>query len=99
MNPQQQKRIVWPAEPVVARAYLDQLGRSEALPADRAAAITEALDRAEQALGRGGSNPEVASALTDLASRLGSVAANNRQDRARVESLGETLREIASRLR
>ena len=99
VNPQQQKRIVWPAEPVVARAYLDQLGRSEALPADRTAAITEALDRAERSLGRGGSNAEVASALDDLASRLGDVAANSRQDRARVESLGETLREIASRLR
>ena len=30
-NPQQQFRVSWPAEPVVARAYIDQLQRSEAL--------------------------------------------------------------------
>src|SRR5690606_32404607 len=32
-NPQQQFRVTWPAEPVVARAWLDQLRRGEALPA------------------------------------------------------------------
>ncbi|VAV89619.1 putative secreted protein, partial [hydrothermal vent metagenome] len=30
-NPQQQFRVTWPAEPVVARAYIDQLQRSEGL--------------------------------------------------------------------
>ena len=31
-NPQQQFSVTWPAEPVVARAYLDQLERNEGLP-------------------------------------------------------------------
>ena len=33
-NPQQQQPVTWPADPVVARAYLDQLIRSNATPAD-----------------------------------------------------------------
>ena len=99
VNVQQQKRVEWPAEPVVARAYLDQLGRSGALPEAQASALLAALDRAESALGEGGSNAPVASELTELSAGLDGVEASARQDRARVESLAETLEGIASRLR
>ena len=44
-NPQLQRRIDWPAHPVVARAYLDQLGRTGAIAPERAEALTDLLDR------------------------------------------------------
>ncbi len=44
-NPQLQRRIDWPAHPVVARAYLDQLGRTDAIAPERAKALTDLLDR------------------------------------------------------
>ena len=45
-NAQQQRAIEWPARPVIARAYLDQLARSDTLGADRRAALSALLDRA-----------------------------------------------------
>ena len=39
LNVQNQQRIVWPRKLVVAKAYIDQLERSQALPADRITAL------------------------------------------------------------
>jgi len=47
LNVQNQQRIVWPAKLVVAKAYLDQLERSQALPADQIAAVRSAIQTAE----------------------------------------------------
>ncbi len=47
LNVQNQQRIVWPARLVVAKAYLDQLERSQALPADQITAVRKAIQRAE----------------------------------------------------
>ena len=46
-NPQQQFPVTWPDEPVVARAYLDQLERSGAVTESLGAELTAALDRAD----------------------------------------------------
>jgi hypothetical protein len=46
-NVQNQQRIEWPAQLVVAKAYLDQLERSQALPADQIAAVRNAIQSAE----------------------------------------------------
>ncbi len=48
LNVQNQQRIVWPAKLVVAKAYLDQLERSQALPADQIAAMRSAIQSAER---------------------------------------------------
>ena len=48
-NPQLQTKIVWPAAFPVARAYVDQLQRSNGLPATRVAAVNKVLDAAEKA--------------------------------------------------
>jgi hypothetical protein len=48
-NAQQQPRVQWPANFTVARAYLDQLTRSKAVQADRAAAVKTALDKTDRA--------------------------------------------------
>jgi hypothetical protein len=44
-NAQRQARISWPASAVVARAYLDQLVRSNAIQMERASAVRNALER------------------------------------------------------
>ena len=46
-NVQNQPKIAWPSQLVVARAYLDQLGRSQALPAKRLDALNKAVVRAQ----------------------------------------------------
>ena len=47
LNVQNQQRIEWPPKLVVAKAYLDQLERSQALPADQIAAMRNAIQSAE----------------------------------------------------
>jgi hypothetical protein len=47
LNVQNQQKIEWPARLVVAKAYVDQLSRSQALPADRIAALRKAIQSAE----------------------------------------------------
>jgi hypothetical protein len=47
LNVQNQPQVTWPANFVVARAYLDQLTRGTALPAQRIAAMNAAIDKAE----------------------------------------------------
>jgi hypothetical protein len=48
LNVQNQQRIVWPARLIVAKAYLDQLERSQTLPADQIAAVRSAIQSAER---------------------------------------------------
>ena len=49
LNVQNQQQIVWPSNLTVAKAYADQLARSEALPADRIAALRDALSSGDTA--------------------------------------------------
>src|SRR5437667_9883440 len=46
-NVQNQQEIVWPRNLIVAKAYVDQLERSQALPADRITALRTAIQSAE----------------------------------------------------
>ncbi len=100
-NAQQQRRIEWPARGVVARAYLDQLGRSRSIPPERARKLTEELDRADQILGsepRAGG--EVALSLEALAAELeGDRGGARGRDQARLQSLAATVKGIAESLR
>jgi hypothetical protein len=47
LNVQNQQKIEWPAQLVVAKAYVDQLERSQALPAARITALRTAIQSAE----------------------------------------------------
>ena len=47
LNVQNQQKFEWPAQLVVAKAYLDQLSGSQALPAHRIAALRKAIQNAE----------------------------------------------------
>jgi len=47
-NVQNQQKMEWPRKLVVAKAYIDQLERSQALPADRIATLRQAIQGAEK---------------------------------------------------
>jgi hypothetical protein len=47
LNVQNQQKLAWPERLVVAKAYLDQLYRSEALPPDQIAALRKGIETAE----------------------------------------------------
>jgi len=47
LNEQNQQKLEWPAQLVVAKAYVDQLSRSQALPAERIAVLQKAIQSAE----------------------------------------------------
>ena len=95
-NAQQQRAIDWPARPVIARAYLDQLARSDTLGADRRAALSALLDRA----GGAGTDPALAAELTAAAEALADdAAAASGRTELRLAALAETLTGLAERLR
>ncbi len=96
-NPQQQFKVTWPAEPVVARAYIDQLARQDALPETTLEEINGALNEAEARLANGTRDRDLAKSLKALAGdlgRSGDAAAQGRR-----QALSDTLEAIAARLR
>ncbi len=97
-NPQQQFPVTWPAEPVVARAYIDQLARDEALDAVTVGDLSQTLDNAEQRLGAGERDRALARSLERFAGWLGHDAASVTIAKRRA-GLAETLQSIAARLR
>ena len=97
-NPQQQFPVRWPAEPMVARAYLDQLARDAAMAEPMAAELTQALDRAQQQLDGGVGDEALATELDSLATQLATGEGDAIATKRRT-ALGETLGGIAARLR
>ena len=98
-NAQEQQRIEWPARPVVAQAYLDQLARSDTLPAERRLVLSALLDRVDAAGGAAGSDPALAADLTSAAEALGDVAVAGGRTEQRLRGLAGTLRALGNRLR
>ncbi len=98
-NPQQQFRVRWPAEPVVARAYVDQLGRGEGLSEPLAAGLAEALDLSAARLEEGARDADLAARLESLAAALAEEDGGDSIADKRRTALGETLSGIAARLR
>ena len=95
-NPQQQFRVTWPAEPVVAQAYLDQLARAGALEDGLDRDLRAALDAAGESLTAGERNARLALRLRALVDDL--PAAGGASAAAR-SGLTETIAAIADRLR
>ena len=97
-NAQQQRRVEWPARPVVARAYLDQLERADALPAERRAALSDLLDRVDR--GGTGTGPGVAAELRSAAAALeDDLAEAGGRTAQRLRALAEILASLAARPR
>ncbi len=94
-NPQQQFPVNWPAEPVVARAYIDQLNRAKLLDDAAIKRLNSALTAAESALASAGDGKAAKAALGAAASALESTRTS---DPARVDALVSTLTGIGRRL-
>jgi hypothetical protein len=88
LNVQDQPRYTWPASFSVARAYVDQLERSNGLSADRIASTRQALDGAEKASGSARH-----SALMKLAGQLDGDAKTS-SDAAKVRTLAAMVRAV-----
>lgn len=93
LNVQNQQKIVWPAKLVVAKAYLDQLERSQALPADQITAVRSAIQTAE----RSQLNASARAKLQGIARSLRESASTPKSevDAKRVQALAEILQRPA----
>ena len=89
LNAQGQPRFSWPPSFALARAYVDQLERSNGLSADRLASIREELDRAEDA-----SASDRREALTSLADEIGDAAGSS-SDADKVRMLANSVDDLA----
>ena len=84
LNVQNQQRFVWPRTLVVAKAYVDQLERSQALPADQIATLRQAIDKKDT------------SKLKSLAASVEqSAAGKSAADSNRLTALAEILKNPA----
>ncbi len=84
-NVQNQQKIVWPRNLIVAKAYVDQLERSQALSADRISALRTAIQKGDT-----GNLKKMAPALEKDA-----TSAKNAADANRLKALAEILRSPA----
>lgn len=89
-NTQDQPKLVWPASFAVARAYVDQLERSNGLAAARVSAVRQSLASAERAAGA-----QRSSTLTQLATQLDGDASGS-GDAAKVRMLSSAVRDLAA---
>ena len=97
-NAQQQRQLEWPVRAVVARAYLDQLERTDTLPAERRAALSELLDRADGA--GSGSDSALAGQLTMAVEAIeADIADTAGRTEQRLRGLAGVLSGLAERLR
>ena len=92
-NPQQQFPVTWPADPVVARAYIDQLERDGALSDSLATDLVAALDQAEN----GAHDKKLARELKSLAKAVKKDGGEGITAKRRA-GLAETLSGIAAGL-
>ena len=100
VNAQTQQIVKWPAVPVVARAYMDQLQRENRLTTSQAGELSDALERAEALLGGGdGNRRSTVRALNTLADDFSEAAGDfTGISGVRYASLAETLEGIADSL-
>lgn len=88
-NAQEQKRITWPPSFAKARAFLDQLERSNGMSAQNLSAARESLAAAEKATGAARR-----SALEQLSTRVNSQVTGS-SDQAKMKMLVDALNELA----
>ncbi len=90
LNVQNQQKIVWPNKLVVAKAYLDQLERSQALPANKIASLRKEIAAAEKSHLSKGSVAKLASSATKLETDASS--AKSPADAQRLRALAGVLK-------
>ena len=72
-NPQQQFEVTWPAEPVIALAYMDQLTRADALDTDLRSDLETALNNAQSLLKEGKGDKALSDVLKDLTTNIAAL--------------------------
>jgi hypothetical protein len=89
-NVQNQQKIVWPRNLIVAKAYVDQLERTQALPADQVANLRQAIQGAESSH----MNKSSLAKLKTLGMSLDKSAATTKSptDANRLQALAEILK-------
>jgi len=97
-NPQQQFRVTWPAEPVIALAYLDQFARDGGLETQAHEEVTNMMTGAQKMLDEGETSRKFSRALSKLAKSL-KPKGDNTNAQNRVDALSDTMQAIAKRLR
>jgi uncharacterized protein (DUF305 family) len=101
-NPQQQFAMKWPAAPVVAAAYVDQLARSGALEAGLEAELRAALSNAGTALNQPASTVDKAALARRLGALAGSMTAGpaaEGRSAQRHAALSKMLKDLAAKSR
>jgi hypothetical protein len=100
-NAQDQPLVKWQPTSTVAKAYLDQLGRNNAISAERARAVRDALAKVDEL--RTGKERDAASRLDALVALAGQVEADAKgktgRDAMRLTALADTLKGRAAALR
>jgi hypothetical protein len=92
LNVQNQQRIEWPRSLVVAKAYVDQLERSQALPADQITSVRSAIQKAEASR----LNKSSVASLKKIAPSMESAAGTKTgADATRLHELAEILKNPA----
>ena len=95
-NAQEQPKMTWPANVVVARAYLDQLNRSKGISAARAAEVKSALDKTEKDKADKGAVDQLDAVAKQVEQDASSASG---PDATRLKSLAAAMKARATRLR
>jgi hypothetical protein len=89
LNVQNQQKIDWPAQLVVAKAFVDQLERSQALPDDQIAAVRKAIQNAESSRSSKSKLAKLKSMAPSLEKSI--ATAKSPADATRLHALAEIL--------
>ena len=89
LNVQNQQKLEWPSTLVVAKAYVDQIERSQALTVKKIAGLRKAIQAAESSHMNKGKVKKLAGMAPDLEK---SAAAASPTDAARLHALAEVLK-------
>ena len=90
LNVQNQQKIEWPAKLAVAKAYLDQLERAQALPAERISALRKAIQDAESSRMNKGKVAKLKTMAPSL--EQSATTAKSHADATRLHALAEILK-------
>jgi hypothetical protein len=94
LNVQNQQKLEWPDKLAVAKAYVDQLSRSQALPSDKITALQKAIQSAESSHMSQDALANLKGMASSLASDAGS--AKTPADSTRLKALAEILEHPAA---
>jgi hypothetical protein len=90
LNVQNQQKIEWPRNLTVAKAYIDQLERSQALSADRITALRDAIQKAESS--KLSSKDRGSLQGIALVLEKGAATAKSQADASRMRALADVLK-------